>query len=60
MTNLLKTTTNPIISVLVPFIFHKPLTFTTRIANATFEVNGVKKDIDFNELIDVSKVKGRS
>ena len=58
MTNLYETSANPIATFSIPFTICKPLTIATVVTDISFEVNGVKKDIDFNELIDVSKVKG--
>lgn len=56
MTNIYETSTNPTVPFSIPFTINKPLTIATVVTNVTFETNGVKKNIDFNELIDVSKV----
>jgi hypothetical protein len=58
MTNIHETSTNTIAAFSIPFTIRKPLTIATVVTDFSFKVNGVKKDIDFNELMDVSKVKG--
>ena len=58
MTNIYiyETSANPTAPFSIPFTLSKLLTIATVVTSVTLETDGVKKNIDFNELIDVSKV----